>query len=296
VLIVFWAVGGFAQSGGASFNTNPASPIDMGPSAVGVATPVYSVPPPFYLPFQIINSGSAALVSNYSFSSSQFSFDSATNLPNPLTVAASSSVTGGLSFTPSAAGTQTAQFVSTNNAPGSPHSVQFTGTGVAVAGNDFSGILDPSGPTTITVTPGKPTVFTFWFLAGPGTYSPSLMLDFQCSGGPTGGCGNGGGAFLGAYSRVAAAFSVTVPASSGALHNPLRSLWWSVLVLAVFGFVSKSYRGAKILSILAVGILGSFLISCGGSKTTPMTAPLVITANWIGQGAAHTFTVPLEVQ
>jgi len=295
-LIIAWAVSGFAQSGSSSFSTNPPSPINMGPSAVGVTTPAY-LPPPYYFPFQIVNSGSAPLVLNYNFSTTEFSFDSFTNLANPLTVAPSSSVTGGLIFTPSAVGTRTAQFVSTDNAPGSPHSIQLTGTGVAVAGNDFIGILDPSGPNTVTVTPGKATTFTFWFLAGPGTYSPSLALTSQCSGGPKGtSCTMQRGTVLafGALSRVSSTVTVTVPASSGALHDPLRLPWWSVLPIAGFLFVRKPHKGSKMLTGMALGILCFSSVSCGNSST--VTAPLVITGTWVGQGVVHTFTVPLKVQ
>ena len=107
-----------ALQGTPAFSTTPAS-VDLGPSAVGVATPVFA-PPPFFQPLQINDPGTAPLTFTYSFSSPEFSFDPNTNLVNPVTVAAGSSVTGGLQFKPSAAGARKGEFISNDNAPGSP--------------------------------------------------------------------------------------------------------------------------------------------------------------------------------
>ena len=93
-----------AFQGTPTFSATPSS-VDMRPVAVGVSTPFFGAPPPFFQPLQISNSGTAPLTATFSFSSSEFSFDPATNLVNPVTVAAASSVTGGLQFRPSAAGT-----------------------------------------------------------------------------------------------------------------------------------------------------------------------------------------------
>src|SRR5579872_1711306 len=123
-----------ALQGTPAFSATPSS-VDMGPVAVGVSKPFFGTPPPFFQPLQINNSGTAPLTATFSFSSSEFSFDPATNLVNPVTVAAASSVTGGLQFKPSAAGTRPAQFISNDNAPGSPHTVQLTGTGMNVPNN-----------------------------------------------------------------------------------------------------------------------------------------------------------------
>jgi len=130
-----------ALQGTPVFSATPTS-MDMGPVAVGVSTPVLSVPPPFAAPLQISNTGTGSLTSNFSFSSPEFGFDSRTTLSNPLTVAAGSSVTGGLFFKPAAPGARTGQFISNDNAAGSPHTVALSGTGITVASNDFGIFLD----------------------------------------------------------------------------------------------------------------------------------------------------------
>jgi len=172
-----------AFQGTPAFSATPSS-VDMGPVAVGVATPVFA-PPPFFQPLQINDPGTAPLTFTYSFSSPEFSFDPNTNLVNPVTVAAGSSVTGGLQFKRSAAGTRTAQFISNDNAPGSPHTVQLTGTGMNVPNNDFAVVVDPSAPATITVSRGQTATFTVWSLAGLGLNTPiSAFAQVQCTGGP----------------------------------------------------------------------------------------------------------------
>src|SRR6185312_10597005 len=97
------------------------------------------------------------------------------------------SVTGGLQFKPSTAGARTGQFISNDNAPGSPHTVQLTGTGMNVPNNDFAVVLDPGAPATITVSRGQTATFTVWSLAGLGLNTPiSAFSQVQCSGGPAG--------------------------------------------------------------------------------------------------------------
>jgi hypothetical protein len=156
-----------ALQGTPVFSVNPSS-MDMGPVAVGVSTPVLNAPPALFAPLQISNTGSESLTSNFSFSSPEFSFDSATTLSSPLTIAAGSSVTGGLAFKPTADGPRTGQFVSNDNAAGSPHTSALSGTGITVASNDFGIVLDPSEPSTIVLKTGQTTTFKMRVLAGPG--------------------------------------------------------------------------------------------------------------------------------
>jgi hypothetical protein len=47
-----------AFQGTPTFNATPTS-VDMGPVAVGVPTPFFGLPPPFFQPLQISNSGTA---------------------------------------------------------------------------------------------------------------------------------------------------------------------------------------------------------------------------------------------
>lgn len=290
-----------ALQGTPAFSSTPAS-VDMGPSAIGVGTPVFA-PPPFFQPLQINNSGTAPLTFTYSFTSPEFSFDPNTNLVNPVTVAAASSVTGGLQFKPSAAGTRTAQFISTDNAPGSPHAVQLTGTGVNVPNNDFAVILDPGAPATITVKAGQTATFTVWSLAGLGLDTPiSAGANIQCTGGPSGTMciTNPPGFFaLSALgnSREKIMVSVTPPAAAASLHRGLPLLWGLVCLSGmVLAFRRRVTWGAAVLA--AIIVFASSLIACGGSSKKGNTTPLTIT---IGQqvgsaGVSHTLIVPMNVQ
>ena len=130
-----------------SFSTTPASPLDLGPSAVGMTTPHASA-----LPIQMNNPGTATLsISSFSFSSFEAAFTSESRfvLGPPLTVPAGSFQPANVLFTPQGPGKRTVQFTVNDNAPGSPHIVQFTGTGVTVAANDIGLILDPGLASTV---------------------------------------------------------------------------------------------------------------------------------------------------
>jgi hypothetical protein len=290
-----------ALQGTPAFSATPAS-VDMGPVAVGVGTPVFA-PPPFFQPLQINNSGTAPLTFTYSFSSPEFSFDPNTNLVNPVTVAAASSVTGGLQFKPSAAGARTGQFISTDNAPGSPHTVQLTGTGMNVPNNDFAVVLDPGAPATITASRGQTTTFTVWSLAGVGLNTPvSAFAQVQCAGGPAGTmCTTNPSGFFALNAngnpREKITVSVTPPAAAASLHRSLP-LFWGMVCLSgiVIAFRRRMTWGTAALA--AIAVLGGSLIACGGSSGGGNTTPLTIT---VGQqvgstGVSHTLTVPMNVQ
>ena len=121
------------------FSTTPASPIDLGPSAVGMTTPHA-----FSLQLQINNPGSAALsISSFSFFPAEAGFTAESTFLPPFSIAAGSSKPTAVLFTPQGAGKRTVQLSVSDNAPGSPHIVQFTGTGVTVQANDYAVILDP---------------------------------------------------------------------------------------------------------------------------------------------------------
>jgi hypothetical protein len=291
-----------ALQGAPAFSATPPS-VDMGPVAVGVATPFFGTPPPFFQPLQINNSGTAPLTATFSFSSSEFSFDPATNLVNPVTVAAASSVTGGLQFKPLVAGPRTGQFVSNDNAAGSPHTVPLSGTGMNVASNDFGVVLDSGAPATITVTRGQTATFTVWSLAGLGLNTPvSAFANVQCSGGPAGTMctTNPSGFFaLNATSnpREKITVSVTPPAAAALSRRSLPVLWGLVCLSGmVLVFRRRVTWGTAALG--AVMVFAGSLIACGGSRGGGNTTPLTITiSQQVGStGVSHTLTVPMNVQ
>lgn len=290
-----------ALQGTPAFSATPAS-VDMGPVAVGVATPVFA-PPPFFQPLQISNSGTAPLTFTYSFSSPDFSFDPNTNLVNPVTVAAGSSVTGGLQFKPSAAGARTGQFISNDNAPGSPHTIQLTGTGMNVPNNDFAVVLDPGAPTTITVKAGQTATFTVWSLAGLGLNTPiSAGAQIQCTGGPSGTmCITNPPGFFALDAdgnpREKIMVSVTPPASAALFRRNMPVLW-GLVCLAGIVLVYRRRMTWATAALAAVMVFAGSLIACGGNSNGGNTTPLTIT---IGQqvgstGVSHTLTVPMNVQ
>ena len=147
--------------------------IDLGPAAVGVGA---------FATLNITNPGTAPLVINYSFSSPDFAFGLAQTLPpNPLTIQPGATVKTFVVFLPTATGHSTAQFISNDNAPGSPHIIPLSGTGVTVPQNDFAVMLDPAGPATITLKAGGTTKFPVYVLEGGGI-NPSAGGAIQCSG------------------------------------------------------------------------------------------------------------------
>src|SRR6478672_12050495 len=143
--------------GAPSFSTTPPSPIDLGPSAVGMTTPHA-----FPQPLQINNPGTAPLsISGSSFTPFEAGFTAESLFLPPITINPGSTRTPAVLFFPQGPGKRTVQLSITDNAPGSPHIVQFTGTGVTVGANDIAVILDPA-LATVNVPAGGSTTFPIW--------------------------------------------------------------------------------------------------------------------------------------
>jgi hypothetical protein len=261
-----------------------ASSINLGPVTVGGGS---------FVPVKITNSGSATLTINYSFSSPAFAFGLSQTLPpNPLVIDPGASVQTFIVFSPVSTGFQSGQFVSNDNAPGSPHVIPLSGTGVTVAANDFALMLDPAGPSMFTLKSGSTTTFPVYVLEGAGQ-SPSAAGAAQCSGGPAGStCTLDPNFFPAALaSQVKINVSVTVPAKTGLLHGP-PFIWWAMaLVPALVLLVCRRRQPGNFAAALTVSLL-ALAISCGGGSTAP---PIVITAA-VNGGAPHMLTVPVSVQ
>jgi hypothetical protein len=287
--------------GAPGFTTTPASPIDLGPSAVGMTTPHAAA-----LPIQMHNPGTATLsISSFSFSSfeANFTAESLFVLGPPLTVPAGSFQPANVLFTPQGPGKRTVQFTVNDNAPGSPHIVQFTGTGVPVAANDIAVILDPGAASTVSVPAGSSTTFPIWLLSG---LSPTnINVTVQCSGGPSGTTcsldhnsmiltGDGFGP-----TRDKIMVTVSVPARSVLASNRFRGVWWTAAfafgILLVWKNSGNVRRFAAIAALLVMSVV---MISCGGSSSSPgvtVSNTLVITAT-PSPGTPHSLSVPLVVQ
>jgi hypothetical protein len=277
------------------FSVSPSGTLDLGPSAIGVNSPHA-----FPVPMRISNLGSANLTVTPSFTSADYGFTAESLFNFTVTVPPSGTKEGDVIFTPQATGPRMAQFVSTDNAAGSPHTVALMGTGVNVPANDFGFLLDPA-VTVVGVSPGKPTSFNVWVLAGPGLpRGPDGTL--QCSGGPTGtACSLAGSTFgiddVGPFdeTRQSIAVTVTVPVRSGSLQQRPAIFWWSIPAVCGVVLAFGRRRGAARPLLIWVLLLGSsFVISCGGSSSPANNGPLSLTAS--RNGATHTVTVPLSMQ
>jgi hypothetical protein len=255
------------------------SSINLGPATVGGGA---------FAPVKITNSGSAQLVINYSFSNPAFAFGLSQTLPpNPLVIDPGASVQTFIVFTPPAVGPQAGQFVSMDNAAGSPHVIPLSGAGVSVASGDFAVMLDPAGPSTIALKKGATTTFPVYVLEGPNP-NPSAAGAAQCSGGPTGSsCSLDPNFFPAFASQVKIEVSVTVPAKTSRLHG--SSFVWAAMLPALV-LLSRRRRKAGIAA-LAFTVL-AFCISCGGGSSAP---PITITAG-VNGSAPHTLTVPVTLQ
>jgi len=254
------------------------SSINLGPATVGGGA---------FVPVKITNSGSAQLVINYSFSNPAFAFGLSQTLPpNPLVIDPGASMQTFIVFAPVAVGAQAGQFVSMDNAAGSPHVIPLSGAGVNVASGDFAVVLDPADPPTIGLQHGATTTFPVYVLEGPNP-NPSAAGAAQCSGGPTGSsCSLQPNFFAGFASQVKIEVSVTVPAKTSRLHG--SSLVWAVMLPALVLLGRRRRTG--VVAPLAVLFL-ALCISCGGGSSAP---PITITAE-VGS-APHTLTVSVTLQ
>lgn len=278
------------------FSTTPPSPIDLGPSAVAVTTPHA-----FPQPLQINNPGTAPLsITSSSFTPFEATFTAESVFLPPITVNPGSTRTPGVLFFPQGPGKRTVQLSIIDNAPGSPHTVEFTGTGVAVPANDIGIILDPS-LATVNVTAGSSTNFPIWVLAGPGLGNTTFTV--QCTGGPSGtSCSLDhntdfvvGDSF--GFTRDKFMVTISVPARSASVFHKIRPLWWTAAF--VFGILLVWKKGRNVrrfAAIAALLIISAVMISCGGSSSGGSgSTPLVITAT-PSPGTPHSLTVPLVVQ
>jgi hypothetical protein len=257
------------------------SSINLGPATVGGGA---------FVPVKITNSGSAQLVINYSFSNTVFAFGLSQTLPpNPLVIDPGASVQTFIVFTPSAVGAQAGQFVSMDNAAGSPHVIPLSGAGVNVAFGDFAVMLDPAGPATFALKKGATTTFPVYVLEGA-NQSPSAGGAAQCSGGPAGSsCSLQPSTFAAFVLQVKIDVSVTVPANMSRLHG--SSFIWAAMLPALL-LLDRRRRTAGIAPLAVLLLFLALCTSCGGGSSAP---PITISAG-VNGSSPHTLTVPVTLQ
>ncbi len=215
-----------------------------------------------------------------------------------------------VAFTPTAAGTRTANLNLATNAGSSPLSVALTGVGA-----DFS--LAPSGgsATKLTVTPGQQALFHL-------TVSPGGMqtpVSFSCEGAPAEStCQiSPAAAELDGVTPVLATVSVQTTASNGAMLRMPRTPWGggvgevprTIVLLAFFALMglthmTKRRRAAWGFATLALSAM--LFAGCGGggqlsgaaSTTQPgtPTGTYALTVTATSSGISHTTTLTLTVQ
>lgn len=294
LIVVFSApVHAFVQASAPGFSTCIAftnqlcdqslTSIDLGPATVGIGA---------FATLNITNPGTAPLVINYSFSSPDFAFGLAQTLPpNPLTIQPGATVRTFVVFVPTATGHSTAQFISNDNAAGSPHIIPLSGTGVSVPHNDFAVMLDPVGPSTITLKAGATTKFPVYVLEGGGI-NISAGGGIQCSGGPSGStCTLDQTIFPAFVGQDRFIVSVAVPPKTGSLHGfPL--LWEGLTTLSALVLLYRRRRCPGLVRLVALLLLACGMVSCGGSSSS--SPPITITAGV--NGASHNLIVPVTLQ
>jgi len=279
------------------FSTTPPSPIDLGPSAVGVTTPHA-----FPQPLQINNPGTAPLsISGSSFTPFEAGFTAESLFLPPISINPGSTRGADVLFFPQGPGKRTIQLSIIDNAPGSPHMVEFTGTGVAVAANDIGIILDPA-VAMVNVPAGGSTTFPIWLLAGMSSTNTNVTV--QCTGGPGGTlCGlDHNTTFLTGDSfgstRDKILVTVSVPARSALGVRGIHDIGWAAVFAFGIVFAGRYRRTVVLFAAIAALLIASILmISCGGSSGVGGvgSSNLVITAT-PSPGTPHSLNVPLVVQ
>jgi hypothetical protein len=264
-----------------AFSVNHPGPVDFGGSPVGgTGTP----PGGQERDFTITNTGTGVLsITAVQFTGPFFIPVSSPLLP-PINIQPGSvSPNLGIVFSPTVAGPQTGSITFTDNAPGSPHTIQFSGTGLAGAEFSFSSEF---GPPSATVPAGQSASYTLELATGP-LFSGPITIGLQ--GAPPGtslivfplGSGN----VLPGLPHSAAPLDVQITTRAVAVaSNHVPELWFgSALALGLL-LVSrrKTRAGATLMACLMVLVI-SFLIACGGShaadqKTPPGTYNVTFTA------------------
>lgn len=253
------------------FSVNHPGPVDFGGSPVGgTGTP----PGGQQRNFSISNTGTGLLtITAVQFTGPFFIPVSSPLLP-PINIQPGSVGPDlGIVFSPTVAGPQTGSVTFTDNAPGSSHTIQFTGTGLAGAELSLSSEF---GPPSATVPAGQSANYTLELATGP-LFSGPITIGLQ--GAPPGtslivfplSSGN----VLPGLPHSAGPLSVQITTRATAVaSNRIPGLWFGVAIALGLLVVSrrKTTAGVALAGCLMFLALSS-LIACGGSHAADQRTP-----------------------
>ena len=278
------------------FSLDHSGPVDFGGSPVGGTG---SIPGGADRTFVISNTGSALLtITNIQFTG-PFLLPISVFPPFPIDLPAGSLRGIVVEFGPPTAGPQSGSMTITDNAPGSPHTVQLTGTGLA--GADFTFVPDFASPSA-TVPAGQSANYTLDLASGP-LFSGSITL--ACQGLPPGTSllvfplDRGNVFSFPAHAVEPLSVQITTRAVAVA-SNHVPGLWFGAAMALGLVCVSrrKTRAGVMLAACVMVLALSSFT-ACGGShaadqKTPPGTYNVTFTAT--SGSVTHNVPATLIVQ
>jgi len=213
-----------------------------------------------------------------------------------------------VSFMPTTAGVRTGQLIITDDAAGSPHIVQFTGTGIAVNAGDFT--LTPNkGMSSRTVTSGQTATYDLLAVSGSG-FTDNVSL--SCTGGPqASSCTVNPTNFqLGVTTLIGTSpqpvtVSVATTAYQASSVAKITAIPWYTLAAVPAMLLSFRTRRAlrRSLLLVVVSTLSLLAFSCGGGSmppppigTPPGSYTLTVTGAATSTKSAHSAQLTLIVK
>jgi hypothetical protein len=217
--------------------------------------------------------------------------DFATNSTCGSTLAASASCTISVTFTPGSPNTFNAALSVADNASGSPQTSALSGTGMAIAGIDFS-VASPT--PTLSVANGSPATFTLNIAALSGSYNTPIVLTVTGLPAETSASFNPATVTPG---TATATSTLTVQTPSLLAYAPRRitnSPWLACLFVIPLLALHRRLRGLACLFLLAG--LSSVCIGCGGGYFGPQSHTYTLTVTGTSGSLQHSTNVTLTVQ